>query len=211
MYKLRFFLLRILGIPYTKLMRNLDFIYLKDDVFTQMGTRSYENGAKVWRWTESKIVIGNYCSIARDVNFITDHGSHLSSSIANFPLLDSFFSKDHIFSDGESKKNKLKKMIPNQSITIGNDVWLGMGVYILPGVKIGNGVTIAASSVVTKDIPDYAVVGGVPAQILKMKHTPEVINALNEIAWWNWTENEIKQRIDDFHKPLDLFVEKYKK
>ncbi|MNQ99528.1 Chloramphenicol acetyltransferase [compost metagenome] len=84
-----------------------------------------------------------------------------------------------------------------------------MNATILPGVTIGNGVTILAGAVVSEDIPDYAIVGGVPSKVIKFKHNPESIEALNKIGWWNWPEKKIKANVNDFYLPIDLFIKKY--
>ncbi|MEY0719389.1 CatB-related O-acetyltransferase [Providencia alcalifaciens] len=76
---------------------------------------------------------------------------------------------------------------------IGNDVWIGVNSIILDGVKIGNGAIIAAGSVVTKDIPDYAIVGGIPAKIIKYRYPPNEIKILNEISWWDLDEECLKE------------------
>ena len=92
---------------------------------------------------------------------------------------------------------------------IGNDVWLGRNVIITNGANIGNGVIAAAGAVITKDVPDYAVVAGVPAKIVKYRYTKEQIAALNKIAWWDWTDEEIRDRFADFYLPVDDFIKKY--
>jgi len=84
------------------------------------------------------------------------------------------------------------------SITIGNDVWIGVSVYILNGVTIGDGAIVAAYSVVTKDVPPYALVAGNPAQIKKYRFSPEVIENLLKIKWWDWDVETVKDRINDF-------------
>ena len=79
----------------------------------------------------------------------------------------------------------------------------------MPGVTIGNGATIAANSVVTKDVSDYTVVAGVPAHVIKVKYEVETINKLNAIAWWDWKESIIKERIIDFYLPINHFIDKF--
>ena len=90
-----------------------------------------------------------------------------------------------------------------ERITIGSDVWIGNGAVILDGVKVGNGAIIASRAVVTKDVPAYAIVGGVPAKILKYRFSSDVVEALEQSQWWNLTDKEILERLAAFtDKPL---------
>src|SRR5699024_8636000 len=70
--------------------------------------------------------------------------------------------------------------------TIGNDVWIGHGAIIQAGITVGDGAVIASNAVVTKDIPPYAIVGGIPAKIIKYRFSDEMIAAMSQIAWWDW-------------------------
>lgn len=96
-----------------------------------------------------------------------------------------------------------------KKIHIGNDVWLGKNVLITNSANIGNGVIAGAGAVITKDVPDYAVVVGVPARIIRFRYTSEEIDALNKIAWWEWSDEEIRERFDDFYLPVEEFIKKY--
>jgi hypothetical protein len=127
------------------------------------------------------------------------------SAVTSFPLF------DNLFEDNELNKIEFRqKFNEKEGIVVGHSVWIGSGAYIMPGVKIGNGVTIAANSVVTKDVPDYALVAGSPAKNIKMKHDLDTIAKLNKIAWWDWDEKVIKNRIEDFyHKDIQSFVNTY--
>lgn len=136
------------------------------------------------------------------MNFIVDDGYHTCSEITNYPFI------NNTTTDSELIEIR-KKLVQKEGIEIGNDVWIGMNATILPGVKIGNGVTISAGAVVTKDIPDYALVGGVPAKIIKMKHSEEIIQKLNQISWWDWSEEIIKNRKKDFYLSSEEFCAKY--
>ena len=98
----------------------------------------------------------------------------------------------------------------NGRLTIGNDVWLGRNVIITNQANIGNGVIAAAGAVITKDVPDYAVVAGVPARIIRYRYTPEQIEELNKIAWWEWSDDEIRKRHADFYLSVEEFIKKYK-
>ena len=94
-------------------------------------------------------------------------------------------------------------------IEIGNDVWLGRNVIITNGSNIGNGVIAGAGAVITKDVPDYAVVVGVPARIIRYRYTEKQIKKLNKIAWWNWSDDVIRERYNDFFIGIEEFIDKY--
>jgi acetyltransferase-like isoleucine patch superfamily enzyme len=94
-------------------------------------------------------------------------------------------------------------------VTIGNDVWIGSRAMVMDGVEIGHGAVVAAGAVVTKTVPPYAIVGGVPARVIRYRFTPEVISDLLKIAWWNWPHVLIRERAGDF-ADVAQFVEKYR-
>lgn len=191
-----------MGIDYNQILNKLDYTLLRNDKYVEKGIGTYDNGAKVWRWTEAPLLIGKYCSIAHNVNFIVDEGYHTISEITNYPFVHNLSQDKELIDIRNSRQQK-------EGIVVGNDVWIGVNAVILPGVKIGNGATIAAGSVVNTDIPDYALVGGVPAKIIKMKHSDEVIEKLNQISWWNWEKSEIEKRKTDFYLSIDEFIRKY--
>ena len=91
---------------------------------------------------------------------------------------------------------------------IGNDVWIGANAIILPGVKICDGVVVAAGAVVTHDIEPYAIVGGIPAKLIKKRFDDEMIKKLLKIAWWEWTPEEIEDKLEFFYQP-DIFVSRF--
>ncbi|MNY15108.1 Streptogramin A acetyltransferase [compost metagenome] len=127
------------------------------------------------------------------------------SEITNYPFINNLSENSDSISIRQQK-------IQKEGITVGNDVWVGINTVILPGIKIGNGVTIAAGSVVTKDIPDYVMVAGMPAKIIKEKYSTEQKSALNKIAWWNWEEKTIDEKKLDFYKlNVEEFIDKYKR
>ncbi len=187
---IRVLLWKFLGVDYMHILKNVDNVYLKEDCYSTVGYKSYDNNAFVYRWSNAPLVIGKYCSISYGVKFVLDEGRHMSNSITNYPFVSN--------SIGE-----------RSGISVGNDVWIGLNCIILPGVHIGNGVTVAAGSVVTKDVPDYCVVGGVPAKIIKYKCTVDEVKKMNEIAWWNWDDDKIKERLIDFRLAFSDFISRY--
>lgn len=141
--------------------------------------------------------------------FITTHpmiysGAHLEEFIEY-----TYFKESKWYFEGvQPHRDKIK---PAKRIKIGNDVWLGHNVIITNYANIGNGVIAGAGSVITKDIPDYAVVVGAPARIIRYRYSPDEVDDLNKIAWWNWTDDEIRERYDDFYLPIGEFIKKYLK
>lgn len=96
-----------------------------------------------------------------------------------------------------------------KKIQIGNDVWLGKNVIITNSSNIGNGVIAGAGAVITKDVPDYPVVAGIPARIIRYRYTEEQIKALNKISWWNWTDERIRECHSDFYLDIEDFIQKF--
>jgi acetyltransferase-like isoleucine patch superfamily enzyme len=131
------------------------------------------------------ISIGNFCSIARDVT--------IQEYFHNHHKLTTYFIGRNVF--GSDIK---EEAVSKGEITIGNDVWIGTGCQIMSGVNIGHGVVIGANSTVTKDIPPYAIVGGVPAKIIGYRFSEEIIEELLSIEWWNWDIKKLTAKKDFF-------------
>ena len=88
--------------------------------------------------------------------------------------------------------------------------WIGHGVTVLPGITIGHGAVVAAGAVVTKDVPPYAVVAGVPARFLKWRFAPEISTRIIALAWWDWEHDRLAQAVDDMRAlSVEAFLEKY--
>jgi len=142
---------------------------------------------------EIDISIGRYVSIAdRFEIFASDHPME---QVSTFPF-------NEMFGFNYPKCTGFNKVI------IQNDVWIGVRVSVRQGVTIGHGAVVAACSVVTKDVPPYAVVGGNPAKVIKFRFDQRTIDKLILISWWDWNFETIKERIKDF-MDVNSFIEKY--
>lgn len=150
----------------------------------------YEIGAytygspKILRWNEETgLTIGRYCSIAENVTLVLG-GNHRTDWITTYPL--SVFIQSLSANTGHPSTKG--------DISIGNDVWLGYGSTVLSGVTIGDGAVVGACSVVTKDVPPYAIVIGAPAKVVKYRFDKKYIAQLLNIQWWNWSPEELETR-----------------
>jgi virginiamycin A acetyltransferase len=120
--------------------------------------------------------IGRFCQIADGVQFITASANHRYDGFSSYPFM--------VFTGGGADSPSMPT--PGPDTTIGNDVWIGQGARIMPGACIGDGVIIAAGAVVAGVVPDYAIVGGNPARVIRMRFGPEAVAALVKLAWWSW-------------------------
>ena len=136
-----------------------------------------------------KLQIGKFCSIACGAKFLFNSANHTLSSLSTYPF-PLFFEEW-----GLEKKSVMKAWDNKGDIVIGNDVWIGYEAVVLAGVTIGDGAIIGTRAVVTKDVPPYTIVGGVPAKPIKRRFPEETISALLEIQWWNWSEERIARNI----------------
>lgn len=150
-------------------------------------------------------LIGRFCSIADEVYVIdSTHPLHLVSSSPGF-----FKSDNHVFPDkSDLGFEEHLRTADGFSVEIGNDVWIGSHVLMRGGVHIGDGAVVAMGAVVTKDVPPYSIVGGVPAKIIKWRFDQGSIAALLNIKWWEWDEDTVSQRYKDF-EDLNTFIKKY--
>jgi len=142
--------------------------------------------------------IGAFSSLADNVKF-EFLSQHQPNRVSTFPFLTKHWRVGK--GDGFGVKS--------WEIKIGNDVWIGSRVTILAGADLGDGCVVGAFSVVAKSVPPYAVVVGNPAKVIKYRFTPDIIQALLDIKWWNWSDDIIRSRLDDFYGNVELFVRKY--
>lgn len=158
----------------------------------QSGKYSYGN-PKVIDWHDGPTLkVGNFTSIADGVTILLS-GEHNYEWISNYP----FLANDDFVNPLQQTKYLKKK----GDVVIGNDVWIGCNALILTDVKIGDGAVIAAGAVVVEDVPPYAIVGGVPAKLIKYRFNEEKIKTLLQTKWWNWDISEIKKNINYLQNP----------
>lgn len=138
---------------------------------------------------KDRLIIGKFCSIACGAKFLFNSANHKMASLSTytFPL---FFEEW-----GLEKENVAQAWDQKGDIIIGNDVWIGYEAVILSGVTIGDGAVIGCRAVVTKDIPPYTIVGGVPAKPIRKRFDEETIKELQKIKWWDWPEEKIAGKI----------------
>lgn len=207
-----------------------DIGYTCDDCFYINENECYNKediiykGCKIGRYTYGyewllekypfAVSIGRYCSINGTARIWNNHPI---DCITTHPFLDhpqfygweSYESRqEYINRYGKHFHNAAFENSPlrdNREVEIGNDVWIGANVIILPGVKIGDGAVIAAGAVVAKDVDPYAVVGGVPAKLIKYRFSKEEIDLMEQIKWWEWSVEEIEKNIELFYQPEKYF------
>lgn len=175
-------------------------IYRKVKVFRSMvGDYSY-----ISRRTSLVCVsVGKFCSVAGSC--MIGAGTHTMRNISTSPIF-----TEHKNATGHSWIPTSTENPYSERIEIGNDVWIGARVMIVGNVKVGNGAVIAAGAVVTKDVPPYAVVGGIPAKVIKYRFEPQVIEKLERLKWWDWPIEVLKKHISCFqnqHVSLKLLQE----
>lgn len=133
-----------------------------------------------------RLVIGRFCSIAAETRFIMNGGNHATDWFTTFPF--------PIF--GHGWEAAMPEAWPHKGDTVvGHDVWIGYGAVIMPGVRIGTGAIVATGSVVTRDVEPFAIVGGNPAAHIRYRLDEPVVNALMEIAWWDWDAARLTRNV----------------
>ncbi len=174
-------------------------------------TYGYESFLKETFYAGESFVkhIGRFCSINSTARA---YGNHLLGCVSSHEFLHDFleyypWEKAKTVNDFVMEY-ELNNGLRNDTIIIGNDVWIGANVIILPGVHIGDGAIIGAGSIVNKNVDDYSITCGVPAEHKKYRFSLDIIEKMREISWWNWSNQEILNRLEYFYLP-ELFVKAF--
>jgi virginiamycin A acetyltransferase len=153
--------------------------------------RQFEKNNVLYHYpiNQDKLIIGKFCSIACGARFLLTSSNHTQRSLSTYPF-------PIFFEEWGLEKANVKSAWDNKGdIVIGNDVWIGYEAVILSGVHIGDGAIIATRAVVTKDVPPYTIVGGIPAKAIKKRFDDATIAKLLRLQWWNWPFEKIQQSI----------------
>ena len=157
-----------------------DFTYIADSEFERHVTHFYP-------WSRDRLLIGKFCQIASGVEFVMNDANHQMNAVSTFP----FYTLE-----GWDMEPPASEDLPFKGDTvIGNDVWIGQNAVILPGVSVGDGAIIGASSVVGSDVAPYTIVAGNPAKVLRRRFDDELIDLLLEFKWWDKSIEEINSLI----------------
>lgn len=136
-----------------------------------------------------KLIIGKFCSIACGAKFLFNSANHTLQSLSTYPF-------PIFFEEWELPVEDIPLAWDNKGdIVIGNDVWIGYEAVVLAGVTIGDGAIIGARAVVTKDVPPYTIVGGVPARVIRQRFAPRTVERLMSLQWWDWPEEKLHRHI----------------
>lgn len=155
--------------------------------------RQFERNNVLYHYpiNHDKLVIGKFCSIACGAKFLFTSANHTQKSLSTYPF-PIFFEEW-----GLDVQNITSAWDNKGDIIIGNDVWIGYETVIMSGVTIGDGAIIASRAVVTKDVPPYTIVGGVPAKTIRKRFPDDDIAALQKMKWWDWPIEQIQAHIQE--------------
>lgn len=148
--------------------------------------------------------IGKFCSIAAMTRL--NPGNHPTWRASQ----SHFLYRASAYFPGEEDEADFFQWRRDQQLTMGHDVWIGHGAVVLAGRSIGTGAVVAAGAVVSKDVPAYAIVAGVPARLVKWRFPEDIAARLQALGWWDWTHAQLRAALPDFRSlPIEAFLEKY--
>lgn len=176
---------------------NISRVSRKAKVYDRVQVSNSTIGDYTYVGRHSRIIhaeIGKFCSISSDVR--VGMSSHTLNLISTSPIF-----TENKNATGHSW-TKTSEVNPYKKVKIGNDVWIGMRAMVLGGVTVGNGAVIGAGAIVTKDVPPYAIVVGVPAKVTRYRFTDDIIQKLEDCQWWKLPDDCLKDNIALFQEPM---------
>lgn len=148
--------------------------------------------------------IGKFCSIAAMTRLNPGNHPTWRASQAHFTY------RASAYFPGEADETDFFQWRRDQRLTLGHDVWIGHGAVVLAGRNVGTGAVVAAGAVVSKDVPAYAIVAGVPARVVKERFPADIAARLQALGWWDWSHEQLRAALPDFRTlPIEGFLEKY--
>ena len=153
--------------------------------------RDFEKNNVLYHYpvNRDRLIIGRFCSIACGAKFLFTSANHAMRSLSTYPF-------PIFFEEWGLDRTRVADAWDNKGdIVVGSDVWIGYEAVVLSGVTIGNGAIIGARAVVTRDVPPYAIVGGVPARLIRKRFDDKTIETLLRLKWWNWPSEKIARHI----------------
>lgn len=153
--------------------------------------RDFEKNNVLYHYpvNRDRLIIGRFCSIACGAKFLFTSANHAMRSLSTYPF-------PIFFEEWGLDRTRVADAWDNKGdIVVGSDVWIGYEAVILSGVTIGDGAIIGARAVVTRDVPPYAIVGGVPARLIRKRFDDKTIETLLRLKWWNWPSEKIARHI----------------
>lgn len=154
--------------------------------------RAFEKNNVLYHYpyvNNDRLIIGKFSSIACGAKFLFNSANHALKPLTTYPF-------PIFWKEWELEMTAITDAWDNKGdIVIGNDVWIGYEAVIISGVTIGDGAIVGTRAVVTKDVPPYAIVGGVPAKIIRKRFDDKTISTLLRLQWWNWPPEKIKRNL----------------
>jgi virginiamycin A acetyltransferase len=149
---------------------------------------AFETRNVLYHYGPEKLVIGKFCALGEGVRFIMNGANHRMDGPSTFPF--------PIMGGSWSEHFDLITGLPGRGDTVvGNDVWFGYRTTVMPGVRIGHGAVVASGAVVVNDVPDYGIVGGNPAKLVRTRYSPEEVARLLAVSWWDWPVEHLSQHV----------------
>lgn len=164
-----------------------DYTYYSDN--SHSPEDFYKHIEHHYEFLGDRLLIGKFCAIAEGIKFIMNGANHRMDGITTYPF--------NIFGGGWEKVTPSLEQLPFKGDTvIGNDVWIGQNVTIMPGIRIGDGAIIASNTTVTKNVDPYTIVGGNPSRLIKKRFEDKQIEILLKLQWWDWDEEKIFDNLE---------------